>query len=41
MPWFFRQFAMPQSEDIEARLCRDESYANEATVIDQLQLYVM
>ena len=41
MPWFFRQFTMPQSEDIEARLCRDESYNNEATVIDQLQLYVM
>ena len=41
MPWFFRQFAMPQSEDIEARLCRDEGYSNEATVIDQLQLYIL
>ena len=41
MPWFFRQFAMPQSEDIEVRLCRDENYANEATVIDQLQLYIL
>ena len=41
MPWFFRQFAMPQNENIEARLCRDENYSNEATLIDQLQLYVM
>lgn len=41
MPWFIRQFSVPQNEDIEARLCRDESYGNEATVIDQLQLYVM
>ena len=41
MPWFFRQFPTAQNEDIEARLCRDESYDNEATVIDQLQLYIL
>ena len=41
MPWFFRQFPTAQNEDIEARLCRDETYGNEATVIDQLQLYIM
>ena len=41
MPWFFRQFSMPQNENIEARLCRDESYSSEATLIDQLQLYIM
>ena len=41
MPWFFRQFSMLQNEKIEARLCRDESYINEATLIDQLKLYIM
>ena len=41
MPWFSRQFPVAQNEDIEARLCRDEGYSNEATVIDQLQLYVL
>ena len=41
MPWFFRQFFRPQNENIEARLCRDEDYSNEATLIDQLQLYIM
>lgn len=41
MPWFSRQFPTPQNEDIEARLCRDETYSNEATLIDQLQLYVL
>ena len=41
MPWFFRQFATSQNEDIEARICRDEKFSNEATLIDQLQLYIM
>ena len=41
MPWFLRQFSLPHNEDIEVRLCRDEDYNNEATVIDQLQLYVL
>ena len=41
MPWFLRQFSLPHNEDIEVRLCRDEHYNNEATVIDQLQLYVL
>ena len=41
MPWFFRKFPVAQNKDIEARLCRDESYDNEATLIDQLQLYVL
>lgn len=41
LPWFFRDFLVTQREDIEARLCSDEGYNNEATVIDQLQLYIM
>ena len=41
MPWFLQQFSLPHNEDIEVRLCRDEGYNNEATVIDQLQLYVL
>ena len=41
MPWFIRKFPVSQQEDIEVRICRDESYSNEGTVVDQLQLYVM
>ena len=40
MPWFYRQFPMPQNDDIEVRLCTDNVFANEAVVVDQLQLYV-
>ena len=41
MPWFIRSFPVSQQADIEVRICRDESYGNEATLVDQLQLYVM
>ena len=40
MPWFNRQFAAPQQDDIEARICTDQSYGDEAVAIDQLQLFI-
>ena len=40
LPWFLREFATTQHEDIEVRICTDESYNNEAVLVDQLQLYV-
>ena len=40
MPWFLRQFPIALSGDISARICRDQSFADEETLIEQLQLYV-
>ena len=40
MPWFHRVFTMPQQDDIEARICTDQSFLDEAVAIDQLQLFI-
>ena len=39
-PWFYRQIPLTTSEDIEARICRDEDISNEDVLIRELQLYV-
>ena len=39
-PWFFRQLVMKMKDDIEARLCTDQVFANEGTLVEQIQLYV-
>ena len=40
MPWFYRQIPLTASEDIEARICHDETSNDEDVVIRELQLYV-
>ena len=40
MPWFFRQFPVTVTDDIEVRLCYDEGFDNEGVVVEQIQLYV-
>ena len=40
MPWFYRVFAMPQQDNIEARICTDQDFVDEAVVIDQLKLFI-
>ena len=40
MPWFFRQFPTTTTGDIEVRICSDESFSNEAVVVEQIQIYV-
>ena len=41
MPWFFQQLPVKEStSSIEVRICSDESFANEAVAIEQLQLYI-
>ena len=41
MPWFFRQFARNmQGVNLEARICHSHSFANEATLVERLELYV-
>ena len=34
------EFTEPESRAVEVRICRDEVYSNEATLLEQVQLYV-
>ena len=40
LPWFYRQIPLSISEDIETRICRDESYNNEGILVKEIQLYI-
>ena len=40
MPWFFRQLPTTTTGDIEVRICRDQAFADEGVLVEQLQLYV-
>ena len=40
LPWFYRQIPMTVNDDIETRICRDESSYNEDILVKELQLYV-
>ena len=40
LPWFFRQFPVSGTGDIEVRICRDEPFSNEGMLLQQLQLYI-
>ena len=40
LPWFTREFCTTQKDDIEVRICTDQSYYNEAVLIDKLALYI-
>ena len=40
MPWFLRQFATAQETFIEARICRDEDFSNEDTLVESMELYI-
>ena len=39
-PWFYRHFTEPEMGAVEVRICRDEAYYNEATLLEQVQLYI-
>ena len=40
LPWFHRQLPLTASEDIETRICHDESSNSEDVLVKELQLYV-
>jgi len=40
MPWFLRQFPVALQDNVEARICHDQSVSDEDIVIDLLQLFV-
>ena len=39
MPWFFRQFPVTITGDIEVRICHDQSFSDESILVQQVQLY--
>ena len=40
MPWFLRQFATAQETFIEARICGNQEFANEDTLVEMMELYI-
>ena len=40
LPWFFRQLPLTNTEDIEARICYNQPFADESVLVKEAQLYV-
>ena len=40
LPWFCKELPEPTTDDLEFRICGDQSLADEDTPIDLVQLYV-
>ena len=40
MPWFFQQFPVTVTGDIEVRICHDQQFSNEGILVQQVQLYI-
>ena len=39
-PWFYKELPRPTTDDIEMRVCRDESSSNENIAIEMIDIYV-
>ena len=39
-PWFFHQLPISVKEHLEVRICQDQSFANEATLIQKLYIFI-
>ena len=40
MPWFYRSFPAPLTDNLEARICRDQEHSNENIVVAEIALYI-
>ena len=40
LPWFYRQIPLTSNDNLEARICCDEPFANEAVLVKEFKLYV-
>jgi len=40
LPWFYRELDTATADDIEALICTDQDFGDEAVLVDQLELYV-
>ena len=40
LPWFYRQIPLTSNDNVEARICYDQAFADEAVLVKEIQLYV-
>ena len=40
LPWFFRQFSVPITGDIEVRICRDQNNSDEEVLVEEMYIYI-
>ena len=40
LPWFYRQIPLTSNENVEARICYDQIFNDEAVLVKEIQLYV-
>lgn len=40
LPWFFRQFPVPITGDIEVRICRDQNGSDEEVLLEEMYIYI-
>ena len=40
LPWFFRQFPLETTDDIEMRICCDQHFNDEGVMVNETELYV-
>ena len=40
LPWFYRQIPLTSNENVEARICYDQEFSDEAVLVKEIQLYV-
>ena len=40
LPWFYRQIPLTSRENLEARICYDQGFADESVPVKEIQLYV-
>ena len=40
LPWFFRQFPVPITGDIEVRICRDQNSSDEEVLVEEMYIYI-
>ena len=40
LPWFYRELDTSTTDDIEVLICTDQTFRDEAVLVDQLELYV-
>ena len=40
LPWFYRQIPLTSNENVEARICYDQAFGDEAVLVKEIQLYI-
>ena len=40
LPWFFRQFSVVITGDVEVRICRDQDNSDEEVLVEQMDIYI-